>query len=492
MIDIAAGSVVDIAAGSVVDIAVLGAGPAGMAAATEAARRGAKVVLFDESPAPGGQVYRAPPVGYAMPRDADRDAGDALRASLAASGAVVRVGHRVWGVGGGPLVPLGDAPAPFRLDALAPDGSNTITEARALVLATGTHERIIPFPGWTLPGVLGLAAATILLKANGVLPGRRVVVAGAGPLLYAVAAKVTKAGATVAAVVDLAATSEWIAALPALMARPDLLARGAAWRAGLMAKGVPVLAAHRVVAAEGDDVLRRIRVAPLAGGAERVIECDALTIGHGLVPATEATRAFRAAHRYIAPSGGWVPVLDEDRRTSIAQLYACGDGSGVRGAAAAPASGRLAALAAMRDLALIDAATHAAARATPAADFARASRAGGAMARMMALRPALVAAIPAETIICRCEGVTRAQIESAVADGATAMNQVKQFTRCGMGPCQGRICGEAAAELVAARVGGREKAGFATGRVPLRPVAMDALLGDFDYADIPVPRPAPI
>jgi len=474
------------------DIAILGAGPSGMAAATEAARRGARVVVFDESAAPGGQVYRAAPPGFTMPPDADKVEGDRLRAAFAESGAELRLGHRVWGVGGGPLVPKGDAVAPFRLDALAPDGSNSITEARALVLASGTHERIIAFPGWTLPGVLGLAAATILLKANGVLPGRRVVVAGAGPLLYAVAYKLAKAGAAVVAVVDLASAGEWLRALPALLARPDLLARGAGWRAALMAKGVPVLAGHRVVAAEGDDVLRGVRVAPLAGGDSRWLDCDSLCIGHGLVPATEATRAFRTAHRYEAESGGWIPVLDEDRRSSIARLYACGDGSGVRGAAAAPASGRLAALAAMHDLGMIDMGAHQAARAAPAAEFARASRAGAAMARMMALRPALVTSIPAETIICRCEGVTRAEIEAAVDDGAAEMNQVKQFTRCGMGPCQGRMCGETAAELVAAKVGGRERAGFATGRVPLRPVAMDALLGDFDYADIPVPRPAPI
>jgi NADPH-dependent 2,4-dienoyl-CoA reductase/sulfur reductase-like enzyme len=473
------------------DIAVLGGGPAGMAAAAEAARRGARVALLEESPAPGGQAYRAPPPGFAMPRDADRRAGDALRAALAASGARVMTGHRVWGLGGGPLVPAGSPAARFRLDALGEAGPVAV-EARALVLCPGTHERVIPFPGWTLPGVIGLAAATILLKAQGVLPGRRVVVAGAGPLLFAVAAKLLRYGAEVPAVVDLAGRGEWARALPALATRPDLLVRGAAWRAALVMDGVRVLRAHRVASAEGGAALERVRVAPLAGGEAVEIDCDALCIGHGLVPATEATRCFRAAHRYAREEGGWVPVLDEDRRSSVRLLYVAGDGGGVRGAAAAPAAGRLAALAALHDLGLLSPAAHAADRAAPAREFRRAARTGRAMARMMALRPELVAAIPPETTVCRCEGVTRAEIEAALEDGAAEMNQLKQFTRCGMGPCQGRLCGEAAAELVAMRVGGRERAGFATGRLPLRPVPMAAVLGDFDYADIPVPAPAPL
>jgi bacterioferritin-associated ferredoxin len=253
-----------------------------------------------------------------------------------------------------------------------------------------------------------------------------------------------------------------------------------------------VLPGHRVVAAEGGAALERVRVAALGSNEAEEFDCDALCIGHGLVPATEATRCFRAEHRYAPEDGGWVPVLDADRRTSIPRLYVAGDGGGVRGAAAAPAAGRLAALAALCDLGRISAPEHAQARKAPAGGFRRAARGGAAMARLMALRPELVAAIPAETVICRCEGVTRGEIEGALADGATEMNQLKQFTRCGMGPCQGRVCGEAAAELVAAQVGGRERAGFATGRLPLRPVPMEALLGDFDYADIPVPKPAPI
>jgi NADPH-dependent 2,4-dienoyl-CoA reductase/sulfur reductase-like enzyme len=427
-----------------------------------------------------------------MKADPDRRAGDALRAALAASGAEVLTGHRVWGVGGGPLVPAGEEAAPFRLDALPADGPPLTIEARALVLCPGTHERLIPFPGWILPGVVGLAAATILLKAQGVLPGRRVVVAGAGPLLYAVAAKLLRAGAEVPAVVDLAATAEWRRALPALAWRPDLLARGAAWRAFLKLAAVRVLPAHRIVAAEGGAALERVRIAAIGSGDGEEIDCDALCISHGLVPATEATRCFRAQHRYAPEDGGWVPVLDADRRTSVTRLYVAGDGGGVRGAAAAPAAGRLAALAALLDLGRLSAPAHAEARRQPAREFRRAARTGSAMARMMALRPALVAAIPDETVVCRCEGVTRGEIASALADGAADMNQLKQFTRCGMGPCQGRVCGEAAAEIVAAHVGGREAAGFATGRLPLRPVPMEALLGDFDYADIPVPKPAPI
>ena len=466
------------------DVAVLGAGPSGMAAATEAARRGARVVLLDENVAPGGQAHRAAPPGFFVPRDPDRDAGDALRDALARSGAVVRTGHRVWGLGGGPLVPEGAPLAPFRIDLLSDAGPVTL-EARALLLCTGTQERIIPFPGWTLPGVIGLGAAMMLMKAQGVLPGRRVLVAGAGPLLYAATTRLMAAGAEVVAVADLASRAEWARALPALAARPDLLLRGAAWRAKLAGSGVPHFVAHRVVAAEGGAVLERVRIAPDGDGAVEAFDCDVLCIGHGLTPATEATRLFRAQHRHDRVGGGWVPVLDADRRSSVPLLYVAGDAGGLRGAAAAPASGRLAALAALRDLEILDGRAHARARWRPWLDHWRASRSGAAMARLMALRPALVAAIPPETVVCRCAGVTRAEIEAALDDGAAEMDQLGQFTACGTGACQGRLCGEAVAELVALRVGGREHAGFAKAHLPLRPVPMEAVLDDVGRRDVP-------
>jgi bacterioferritin-associated ferredoxin len=308
------------------------------------------------------------------------------------------------------------------------------------------------------------------------------VVAGAGPLLYAVAAKILAGGGSVAAVIDAATQGEWLRALPALAARPDLLTQGIFWRGKLLAARVPVLAGAQVTAAEGDKVLTHVRV------GDRVFAADALCVGHGLVPATEASRTFRARHVHRPEDGGWVPVLDATQRTSVPFLYAAGDGAGVRGAAAAPAAGRLAARTALQDLGFN----------TPNASeedtaLARARHTGAAMARMMALRPAMIQAIPAETIICRCEGVTRAAIENAASAGAGTINQLKHFTRCGMGPCQGRMCGEAAGALLASARGvSVADIGFTTGRIPLRPVPMEAILGDFDYADIPVPAPAPI
>lgn len=163
------------------DLIVIGAGPAGAAAALAASEAGLLVVLLDEDASPGGQVYRAPPAGLSVApatRGADERAGDALREAVAASAVVWKGGARVWSISGA-----------FRVDAVTAAGSESFTAPR-LVAATGAHERLVPFPGWTTPGVIGLAAATILLKSQGMVPGRRTVVAGCGPLLAAVAAKI--------------------------------------------------------------------------------------------------------------------------------------------------------------------------------------------------------------------------------------------------------------------------------------------------------------
>lgn len=466
-----------------VGLAVLGAGPAGVAAAVAAAECGLSVVVIDEQPRAGGQVYRAPPASWPEAAGPEAREGAALRAALAASGAVHLAGRRLWSI-------LPDDG--FRLALIGDAGPEEVTAAR-LVVAAGTTERVVPFPGWTLPGVIGLAAATVLLKAQKTRPGDRVLVAGRGPLLLAVAAGIVAGGGTVVAVVDGAGRADWLAAAPAMAARPDLLRRGAAWRLALARAGVPILRRHAVVEAQGTETVSAVTVAPVARdgslrpGPQRYFAVDAVCVADDLTPSVEAPRLLRAAHRFDRALGGWVPEADADGRTSLPGLYVAGDGAGIRGAAAAALHGRLAGLAAAADSGATIPDDGAALRRA----HARAARFGGAMAGLTALRPARVASIPPATVVCRCEDVTRAEIDAALDAGAREVSQLKHFTRCGMGPCQGRMCGEVAAELVAARVGGREKAGTWTARPPLRPVPLDTLVGDFTYADIPIPPPAP-
>ncbi|MDM0040648.1 NAD(P)/FAD-dependent oxidoreductase [Variovorax sp. J22G21] len=477
--------------GHAVDLLVIGAGPAGARAALRAHACGLKVLLVDENVDAGGQVYRPLPVGFSRsagaPRSKEARAGDDLRAALRNAGVDCRFGHKVWNIG-----------TDLRTDLIGPDGSAS-WQPRALLVATGTTERVVPFEGWTLPGVMGLAAATILLKSQNMLPGRRTLVAGSGPLLLAVADGILKAGGAVAAVVDLASRAEWLRALPALAGRPDLLWRGLQWQAKLRLAGVPVLYRHGVHAAEATDDGLRVHVQPvdatgrpLADGARRTIEANCLTVGHGLVPATDVTRLLRARHRYAAERGGWIAETDEDGRTSVAGVYLAGDGAGIAGAAAAGAHGELAALACAADLGRIGKAAHANERAGLLRAWTRPARFGHAMAGLMALREGAVAGIAGSTIVCRCEDVTRAEIDAAAREGARDLNQLKAWTRCGMGPCQGRSCGDVTGALLAPHAGSREAVGCFTGRAPLRPVSLAEVAGDYTYADIPIPKAAPL
>ena len=469
------------------DLLVIGGGPAGVEAALAGAEAGLRVVLVDEAPAAGGQVYRARPAGFrgasATPESRD---GDRLRARLAASRVVAVFDHAVWSVSPG-----------FRVDALGPAGTRSWS-ARSVIAATGAQERVVPFPGWTEPGVVGLAGATILLKAQHILPGRRTLVAGCGPLLLAVAAGLLKAGGEVAAVVDLASPRDWGSRLPNLAVRPDLLARGAGWLAKVTRAGVPILSRHALLRVARRDGGLRAVVGPVdaarrpLAGLERSFDVDAVAVGHGLTPSTDVTRLLRAEHLFDPARGGWFARRDGDGRTSVTGLSVAGDGGGIAGAAAAALDGRLAGLAAARDLGALSPEAHEAAAAPLRQQSARAHRFGEAMGGLMALRPGQVDAIPQEAIVCRCEDVTRAEIETAMAQGATTANQLKAWTRCGMGPCQGRICGDIAGALLALATGRHDDVGMFTGRTPFRPLSLDALAGDCAYADIALPPPAPL
>ncbi len=203
----------------------------------------------------------------------------------------------------------------------------------------------MPFPGWTTPGVIGLAAATVLLKSHGVVPGQRLVVAGCGPLLAVVAAGLVKAGAEVAAIVDIAPRGAWLSRLPAILGQPRLAARGIGWALAVAKAGVPMLSGHGIRRVEGGEAVARVIIGPVDAdgapteGPERVIEADGLIVGHGLTTACEVTRLLRAEHRFDRLRGGWVPVVDGAFQTSLPGLHAIGDGSGIRGQAMASLAG---------------------------------------------------------------------------------------------------------------------------------------------------------
>jgi thioredoxin reductase/bacterioferritin-associated ferredoxin len=470
------------------DLIVVGGGPAGVEAALEASRHGLTVTLMDEAPQAGGQVYRAPPRAFSgdLARKAD-PIGIRLRQRLEQSRVTTLFDHTVWSVSPG-----------FRVDALGPAGlvSHSV---RAVIAATGAQERVVPFPGWTLPQVVGLAGATIMLKSQGILPGQLTLVAGQGPLLLAVAIGILKAGGRVAAIVDLASRAEWLADWPALVSRPDLALRGLGWQARLRLAGVPILYRHaiRLVEEVGDGEVQ-VTVGPVTADgmplddSERIFQVDAVAVGNGLTASTDITRLLRAAHHFDPLRGGWVPVLDGDYRSTIPGLYVAGDGAGLAGAAAAACDGRLAGLVAARDLGALSEVDFDKAAAPLRRRARRARRFGTAMARLMVLRPTQVQAIPPETVLCRCEDVTRADITAAAAEGARTLNQLKAWTRCGMGPCQGRICGDVVGAALAAEGCSREEAGYFTGRTPFRPLPLDQIAGDVAYADLKLPPPAPL
>ncbi|AWZ06020.1 MULTISPECIES: NAD(P)/FAD-dependent oxidoreductase [unclassified Streptomyces] len=429
------------------DLAVVGAGPAGLAAAVTAAGLGLRVTLLDAGERPGGQYYRhpAPALGAARPEAlhhgwsafAPREA--ALRAHEAAGRITHLPFHHVWTV-----VPDGAAAPGWILHAVAgPEEGPARVRARAVLLATGAYERQLPFPGWTLPGVVGAGGAQAMLKSGLVLPGKRVVVAGSGPLLLAVAGSLGAAGARVPAVVEAAAYTGYAAHTPVLLRNPAKLAEAATYGSALLRHGIRFLTRHAVTEAHGTGRVEAVTVARLdrdwrpVPGTGRRIPCDALAVGHGLVPQLELATGLGCATA-TGPDGAVALELDPDGRTSVPGIWSAGETGGVGGAQLALAEGEIAA--------------HALAGRPVPARLARTRTRLRAFAAAMAAAhrpgPGWTGWLREDTDVCRCEEVPAGRIREAVRDlGARDARTVKLLTRAGMGWCQGRMCGPAVAAL---------------------------------------------
>lgn len=456
---------------TVCDLLVVGGGPAGMAAAATAARLGVSTLLVDEQAALGGQIYRnieshaEDTKGVAA---ADWQRGAALVREFHASGARHRGGTQVW-----QLDPIRDGTCKIYVT----DGAQAdVISAMRVLLATGAMERPVPIPGWTLPGVMTVGAAQILYKTGKHVPHAGTWIAGSGPLLWLFAAQALEAGGKIEGILDTAPRSNYAHALRHSMAAlrgRAYLERGLALQAQVRRAGVPVIKDVAAIEAKGEDRLTTLRFR--AGGRWQDVLASTLLLHHGVVPNVHATRSLHAQHRWDGPQRCFVPVVDAWGMTSAEGYGVAGDGAGIVGAEASALRGRLAALESARRLGAIDEHRRDAEAAPIQGDLARHVPVRAFLDQLFAPRASLLA--PADDVlVCRCESITARQIRDAVRLGCTGPNQMKAFTRCGMGPCQARMCGLAAAEIIAHERGvGMEAVGVFNVRPPLKPLSLREL-----------------
>ena len=441
------------------DLAVIGGGPAGLAAASLAARAGVATVLFDENPGVGGQIYRgitSTPVTNRAILGEDYWVGEALANEAKASGALIVNGATVWSLD------------PERVVGVSIAGKARLIEARRVIIATGSQERPVPIPGWTLPGVMTAGAAQTMLKAQGLLPDGRTVMAGTGPLMWLLAAQILRAGGKLAEILDTTPRRNLLRAAPHL---PDFMlspyfAKGLTLLREVKAK-VPV---RRVasVAAVGDGKLSEV-----VSDRGRM-PADLLLLHQGVVPNVNLALAAGATHEWNERQLCFQPVLDQDFGSSVPGIAVAGDGAGIAGGTAAAERGRIAAIAAVRalkpDAQLPD----------PQSVRQRLQREEMGRAFLDWLnRPADSFRQPeGDTLVCRCEEVTAAQVRSTADMGCEGPNQMKAFLRCGMGPCQGRLCGLTVSELIAeARGVSPQDIGYYRLRPPVKPITVAELAG---------------
>jgi NADPH-dependent 2,4-dienoyl-CoA reductase/sulfur reductase-like enzyme len=457
-----------------IDFAVVGAGPAGLAAATLAAELGLATALIDEQDAPGGQIYRGVErADDGSPLGGDYLAGRRLVDEFRASVATYRPATTVWHIDPDGTLSLMSA------------GVGETIRARRILLATGAYERPVPIPGWILPGVMTAGAAQIMLKTGDLVPAGRTVLAGQGPLLWLVAAQLIRAGAPPSAILLTAPHRNYHAAFR-LLSRVLWPARDALWKGLSLIREVrrAAIPIRREIA--GLRVFGHNRVEGIAwDGGE--LPCDLLLLHEGVIPNVQISLALGLDHRWDTAQLCWRPVTDEWGATSLPTVAIAGDGGGIAGAEAAAITGQLAALDAVAFLDML----------APAERDRRVAPLRAALRRELAIRPLLdrlyrpapgLLVPPDDVIACRCEEVTVGQVRRAARLGAQGPNQAKAFTRCGMGPGQGRLCGPTVSAVMADTLGKPiQEIGAYRPRAPYKPVTLGALAG---LADLESPSNA--
>ena len=450
------------------DLVIVGAGPAGLAAAVTARTFGLTTLVLDEQAEPGGQIYRA--IEQARDDNApvlgkDYFQGLSLVQQFRQSGADYRPKAAIWDIG-----------RDLKVGYLA-DGRARQVGARHLLIAAGAMERPVPIPGWTLPGVMGAAAADILFKSCDMIPQGPVVLAGSGPLQLLVACHLIDNGVDVAGMVETNGFCSYLKALPHLpgaLRVPHYLLKGLGMRRKVKRAGVPIYQRATSLRVEGNTEAEALTFE--VGGKPQRLAAAVILLHEGIVPNLQFTRLLGCRHVWYPRQRYWKPVLDEWGQTSVTGVSVAGDAAGIHGAKIAETAGHLAAIDISFSLQVISEQE----RSWAAAPLRR------DLSREMAFRPFLDTLFPPagealvppdeETLVCRCEELTVGQIRKAVSQGGLSPAMVKAYTRTGMGPCQGRMCGLTLAEIIGdCRQIEPDGVGYLHVRPPLKPISLGQL-----------------
>jgi len=458
------------------EVAIVGAGPAGMAAARVLTEHGIEVLLLDEGQRPGGQIFRQLPQQfrgdvhhrYVAP---SHEQGHVLLAGLDASQARARCGVTVFDAKPGQL---------WFEDA----GQAHQVRADHVLLATGAQDRSLPFPGWTLPGVITSGAAQVMVRGQMVRPGSRAVVAGTGPLLLPTATALLSAGVQIKMLLEANRFSHLMRALGGVVGNRSRRREAMHYAHVLLRHRVLMRTGMAVFAAHGEGRLQSLVVGRVdrdgrpVGGTERELKVDLLCVGFGLLPTTELAVAMGCDMRYHDEGEGWVPRHDANLQTSVPGVWVAGEICAIGGAEVAMVEGELVGLAIARELG----------RTGDGADIQqrlvrarrrrdRERRHADAMLRAFPVLPGLHDLVADETIVCRCEDVTLGQVRQAASLCGADIHSVKMATRAGMGPCQGRVCHSIIGGLLESRLGGQESpTPCASVQMPVKPVSVHSVL----------------
>ena len=460
------------------DLAIIGAGPAGISAAIEAAGMGASVVIIDENPLPGGKVFghKHDHLRNVLPDKIEKKIGSELLQHLDSVKDRVSLflESEVWNIFDQWVVAI-------HQKRTFGDQIRSI-KARKLIISIGAFERIVPFPGWTLPGIFSVGGLNTLAK-KGIVPGERILIAGSGPLQLVLAHHLINAGARIAGIVNIVSLQNIVRESARLLfnVNGSVLKSGFSYLFNIKKQRIPTYFSHVISRVHGTDQVERAKIVRVdrtglpIKGTEKEVVADCIAYGYGLIPCCEITRLCGCNHFFDEQLGYWRPQLSEKMETSKPGIFVTGDCRFVKGYPAAIDEGKIAAVEACIQLGYTNRKTADNMLRASQNKLKRFERFARTMESLSRPGAGLLDIISDDTVVCRCEDVTMKDIRFAVAEGAGDVNDIKRRTRLGMGHCQGRFCGQVINELIWQLTGMHQEREVFTPRIPIKPVPFGVL-----------------